>query len=351
MIDLVEEGMKKILVVRNDKIGDFMLAWPSFAMLKKSLPSAYITALVPNYTVALAQLCPWIDEVIVDTTKKASKQQQKALVTVIKDNEFDAAICLFSDSYNAKLIWQAKIPYRLAPATKLAQVLYNKRVKQRRSRSEKPEFEYNLDLIRYFLNDIGCPVVEPQAPYLVFAPESLLEQKETLAATLNLDKTAPWCFVHAGSGGSANNLSLEQYATLISGLAAKQNYEFVLTAGPGEEQKARELKALLPNNVRAVVYDKNSGLQDFTCSIACADLFVAGSTGPLHIAATLDIPTIGFFPSKRSATPLRWKTINSEGRHIAFCPNSGKEQETDMSTIDLERVLVDVTSWLKKYSF
>ena len=46
--------MKKILVVRNDKIGDFMLAWPSFAMLKASLPDCQVTALVPKYTVALA---------------------------------------------------------------------------------------------------------------------------------------------------------------------------------------------------------------------------------------------------------------------------------------------------------
>ena len=48
--------MKKILVIRNDKIGDFMLAWPSFAMLKESMPDCHITALVPNYTVQLAQL-------------------------------------------------------------------------------------------------------------------------------------------------------------------------------------------------------------------------------------------------------------------------------------------------------
>ncbi|EJS87593.1 hypothetical protein AAUPMB_13376 [Pasteurella multocida subsp. multocida str. Anand1_buffalo] len=31
--------MQKLLVVRNDKLGDFMLAWPAFAMLKQSNPS------------------------------------------------------------------------------------------------------------------------------------------------------------------------------------------------------------------------------------------------------------------------------------------------------------------------
>ncbi len=123
--------MKRILVVRNDKIGDFMLAWPSFAMLKGSM-ECHVTALVPAYTAPLARLCPWIDEVIIDPGVRADKEQQRALLARIKAAAFDASICLFSNSRNAMLVWKAHIPYRLAPATKLAQVLYNQRLVQRR---------------------------------------------------------------------------------------------------------------------------------------------------------------------------------------------------------------------------
>ena len=113
--------MKRILVVRNDKIGDFMLAWPSFAMLKRSM-ECHVTALVPAYTAPLARLCPWIDEIILDPGARADKEQQRALLARIKAAAFDASICLFSNTRNAKLVWKAHIPYRLAPATKLAQV-------------------------------------------------------------------------------------------------------------------------------------------------------------------------------------------------------------------------------------
>ena len=75
--------MKRILVVRNDKIGDFMLAWPSFAMLKGSM-ACHVTALVPAYTAPLARLCPWIDEVIIDPGVGADKEQQRALLARIK---------------------------------------------------------------------------------------------------------------------------------------------------------------------------------------------------------------------------------------------------------------------------
>lgn len=341
--------MKKILVVRNDKIGDFMLAWPSFAMLKASLPDCHITALVPNYTVALAELCPWIDSVLVDPTEKSNKAKQIELIKQIRAEQFDASINLFSTTYNAKLVWKGKIPYRLAPATKLAQIFYNKRIKQKRSQSAKPEFEYNLDLIRAFLSDNGVMIVEPSAPYLEFTAAQLSQQKAKLAEQLALQADKPWIYVHAGSGGSANNLSLQQYTQLVCGLEG--DFEVVLTAGPGEEQKAAELQKLMAESGRhAVLYDKNDGLVDFSCSIACADMFIAGSTGPLHIAAAIDVPTVGFFPSKRSATPLRWKPINSEGNHIAFCPPKAddKASQEDMARIDIAQVLVELKPWVQK---
>ncbi|ENM3771502.1 glycosyltransferase family 9 protein, partial [Vibrio cholerae] len=236
--------MKKLLVIRNDKIGDFMLAWPSFAMLKASLPDCHITALVPKYTAALAELCPWIDAVIIDPGQQADKAQHKQLVQIVKAQQFDASINLFSTMYNALLVWKARIPYRLAPATKLAQIFYQHRIKQKRSQSAKPEYEYNLDLVRAFLRDIGQPIIEPNPPYLTFPAEQLAAQRIKLAEQLELNPAKAWLFVHAGSGGSANNLSLAQYCELVTGVM-DEHKQVVLTAGPGEEEKAAQLQTLL----------------------------------------------------------------------------------------------------------
>lgn len=344
--------MKKILVVRNDKIGDFMLAWPSFAMLKHSLPDAQITALVPSYTQPLAQLCPWIDEIIVDPTEKGKPEAKKNCLEQLKQAQFDAAIALFSNQYNAQLLWKARIPYRLAPATKWVQILYHRRIKQRRSRSLKPEFDYNLDLIRAFLADQKQAIVEPQTPYLAFSASEVNAQKAKLAQHLDLSLEKPWLMVHSGSGGSANNLSLAQYCQLLCGLAEKA--QIILTAGPGEEASATTLHSLLTQaGVNSALYSKNEGLVDFSRSLACADAFIAGSTGPLHIAGALDVPTIGFFPAKRSATPLRWQPLNSAGRHLAFCPPPAatKEAQADMSRIPMERLIPTIQAWLVKFGF
>lgn len=65
--------MEKILVIRNDKLGDFMQAWPAFAMLKASNPKLKLTALVPSYTASLAEICPFIDHVIIDSKKMTKR--------------------------------------------------------------------------------------------------------------------------------------------------------------------------------------------------------------------------------------------------------------------------------------
>lgn len=89
--------MKKILVIRNDKIGDFMVCFPAFAMLKQSMPNAEITALVPSYTASLAELCPSIDNVIIDTPNKKDKTEFNRVLQAVKNAQFDAVICFVSD--------------------------------------------------------------------------------------------------------------------------------------------------------------------------------------------------------------------------------------------------------------
>ena len=145
------------------------------------MPNVEITALVPNYTAPLAALCPSIDKIIIDTPNKKDKTEFERILKQIKQENFDAVISFISDWYNAKLTWKSGIPYRLAPATKLFQFLYNHRLTQRRSQSAKAESEYNLDLARAFLAEKGVTAIEPKAPYLIFSPEEIANQKQKLA--------------------------------------------------------------------------------------------------------------------------------------------------------------------------
>lgn len=327
--------MKKVLIIRNDKLGDFMLAYPSFALAKENLPDTEIHALVPDYTKVMAETCQWIDKVIIDPGKDAGILKNIDLLRRIKQQQYDAVITLFSTSRIGLLTKLAGIPYRLAPATKIAQVFYNHKLVQRRSRSEKPEYAYNMDLVFQFLGQHGIEGIQEQdSPYLAFPQNKISTLRQGFIQQHNIPANHKLVFLHPGSGGSASNLTPKQFSLLASKLRSQSGHTVIITAGPGELETARLVAKNLPDTA-TFIYESNQGLIDFSQHIQFADLFISGSTGTLHIAGALDTPTAGFYPLRRSATPLRWQTLNSPHKRLAFTPNENAEQE-DMSTIDLE---------------
>jgi ADP-heptose:LPS heptosyltransferase len=79
--------------------------------------------------------------------------------------------------------------------------------------------------------------------------------------------------------------------------------------------------------------------------LAFADLFISGSTGPLHLAAALDRPTAAFYPRRRSSTALRWQTVNDADKRLAFMPPK-TAAESDMGSIDIGAVAADISKEL-----
>lgn len=327
---------QKILIIRNDKLGDFMLSLPVFKLLKAAIPNGQLHALVPDYTRDIALACDAIDQVIIDPGQQATFSQQRQLLRQIRRQKYTAVLTLFSTTRIGCLTWLSGIPYRLAPATKLAQIFYNHRLRQRRSQSEKPEYRYNLELAYRFLCDHHISTaIEASAPYLHFDPDVVTEQKQAFCRQHDIDATHKLIVVHPGSGGSASNLSLEQYAELVRRLELTADYHVVITAGPGEDAQAEQLSRLMVD-VPHSIYISHQGLVNFARFLQGATLFISGSTGPLHIAGALDVPTAGFYPRRRSATSLRWQTLNSEAKRLGFMPPES-HAEQDMQAIDLQQ--------------
>ena len=65
----------------------------------------------------------------------------------------------------------AEIPERYAPATGTTFFFHNHVLRQKRSQSLKPEYEYNLDLARFMLADWSEHTVTTKPPFLDFSPQ------------------------------------------------------------------------------------------------------------------------------------------------------------------------------------
>lgn len=330
--------IKKILIVRNDKLGDLLVSFSALATLKKNLPNTEIHVLVSKYTAPMAKMCKFIDHVIIDPASISPDsnkiQETFKLAKLLKQQNYTAIITLFSSLPVAFAAFIAQIPQRIAPATKIGQIFYNHRISQHRSRSEKPEHRYNQELAEYLLSLLNIKSVQAvHAPYLEFDSGTIQQLKQDFLNTYSIPTEHLLVFIHPGSGGSARNLSVHQFAQLANSLTSTKPFTIVVSHGPNEEHAAQSVFAEITQ--AKVLYDSKAGLESFSRHLDFADCFISGSTGPLHIAGVLDRPTAAFYTRRRSATALRWQTLNSEDKRLAFSPPESSDSE-DMSAIDIQ---------------
>ncbi|UCB53859.1 MAG: glycosyltransferase family 9 protein [Thiotrichales bacterium] len=330
----------KILVIRNDKLGDFVLALPAISLLKSQYPDAIITALVPPYTRPVAEMCPSIDNIVIDNGGNAFELSRH-----FSPHQFDASISLYSELRTAAALWLAGIRNRVGPATKIAQIFLNRRLRQKRSLSLKPEYEYNVDLAKYYIQLNGdTPVTPVKPPYLVLDDRQTLRQK--YIESIGSSPQKKLVIIHPGSGGSAVNLSLQQYAQLARTINRDIDLHFVITAGPDELDNANSLSRLL-NADNCTVYNSVHGLANFVHFINICDVFISGSTGPLHIAGALNIATVAFYPARRSATALRWQTLNETGKRISFSPEQYVKAASTLN-IDIDECATEIIDFIRR---
>ena len=276
-----------ILVTRHDKIGDFILALPLCKAIKTQYPHIRIAMLVAPVTAALASEAPFIDQVVV--YDPAKPEQTLAEVRALKP---DASISCYIDTALGWLLWRAGIKQRVAPATKLAQLFFNQRISQRRSRVEKPEFAYNLDLGHALLPELNTTFPRPLLEFPV------------------AQEPGPRRVVfHPGFGGSSDgNLSLHEYLRLARRAAALSNTEVIFTFGPDDTALYEQVEKQLDFPARLI--NGFASLRAFCEFLHGCTLFVSTSTGPMHLAGAVNTPTLSFFGDSLFASSARWQTVS-----------------------------------------
>jgi len=271
-----------ILITRHDKIGDFVTMLPVCKVLKEQTHHK-IVMLVAKVNVALAKELDFIDEVIEYT------DDSKALISKIKSYNFDVSISGYIDTALGKALFFSGIPQRIAPATKIAQIFFNRRVKQRRSEVKMREFEYNLQLLKAFDNRLT------------------LEFKRPLLPIGLISSNKNFIIFHTGFGGSSDgNLTLDDYLKL--GKKASEFTDVVFSFGPDDGVSKEYIINKL--DFEATIRDDFKSLMAFSQFIASSKLFVSTSTGPMHLAGMTNTPTLSFFGENLFASSKRWATIS-----------------------------------------
>jgi len=120
----------------------------------------------------------------------------------------------------------------------------------------------------------------------------------------------PLVGLHPGSRQPARRWPPEHFAALGDLLAARHGARIVLTGGPGEAETVAAVAARMRH--RALALAGKTSLGGLAALLAKLDLFVSNDTGPAHLAAAVDAPSVTIFGP---ADPALWAPLDRE-RHL-----------------------------------
>jgi len=303
---------RKILVVRPDRIGDVVLSTPVYHTLKDSFPGSFIGALVSPGTRPLLEMNPHVDLILTDSSTQHDFWEK---VREIRSHKFDTALLLMPTQRHAYMMFLAGIPQRVGVGHILYEILtMMKGVSRRNYIPLRHESDYMLDLAR----KIGATAVWTR-PEVFLSPDEKETAREYLRSK-GITSDGKIVGIHPGSGHSAPNWTIDRYVELANRLV-DSGMQVVITG----DRMEYDLAAAFGRNGNPDL--KNTigelSLRQLAAVISRLDLFISGSTGPMHIAAALGIKTVSMFCPLTACSPKLWGPLGNSATVISpdelFC--------------------------------
>ncbi len=305
----------RVLVVRLSAIGDVANTMPAVAGIRDALPSAHIAWVVEDRARDLVECDRDVDEVIEFPRRRwdrlvASPFRLPELVgevhgalSRLRVAGFDVALDFQGNLKGGIVTGLSGAPRRVGldrPYTREFDWLFtNEHVSLD---GPTPRFERAARLARAV-----CPTLTMRRPTLESTPENAEVVRQELA---RLDISGqPVVVLHPGSSefGAFKRWPASRYATLAKMLRDGCGARILVTWGSGERALAEEVIASSEQAAELAPAMPSFGM--LIELLRRCDLFIAGDTGPLHIAAIAGTPVVAIFGPK---DPLVYRPYGDE---------------------------------------
>ncbi len=274
-------------------------------LIKEYYPNANIIFLGRSYTKDVVNLSEHVSEFLnYDDIEKLPFIDQVALIHNLKSAFF---IHVFPNKNIAKLAKAANVKTRIGTKSRIYHWLTcNKLISLKRKNSNLHEAQLNFKLLEPLSISSNISIADI-TNYYGFT--NLPKPSEKIIGLIDYSKTN--IVLHPKSKGSAREWGLDNFMLLAKQLDKNKYKVFV----SGTKQDTEQVKALI-NMPNVVDITGRLSLQEFIAFINSADVLIAASTGPLHIAAALNKKAIGLFAPMRPIFPTRWAPIGKHAKVI-----------------------------------
>ena len=299
---------KKVLLIRLDKIGDLICTLPADQILNETLYD--VTWVIQKGLGPIVELGRK-NRKYFELDKSTPKQSAQQLTQFLKALNPDVAISFQCPWWVNFTLYRADVPIRSGVKSQWHSFIFlNHAIRQKRSRSEKHELEYNLDLVRHTLNP------KENNNFLYF--EITKPLNTDILKKYNLEPSK-YVVIHPGMMGSALNWPQAEYIQYIYSVIEKGLHVVITGTAPDEPYLTEIKKEFFKQN-----NDENSNpnitwlqskltIKELVQVLAYSNYVLAPSTGVAHLAASVGAHVIGLYSPIRVHHPKRW---GPRGPHV-----------------------------------
>lgn len=268
--------IKNILVIRNDRFGEFLLNIPAIRALKEAYPKARISLAVNPAVTELAGALDCVDEVLAWDKIKGS----------LKKHKFDLCVVLNPTKEAHWAAFWAGIPVRVGYSRKWGFLLTHK-LKDTKCLGDRHEVDCNLELVGL----VGAKTLDKTLKIKV--DDNLF--KEFIGQRI--------VAIHPFTSDPVKQWPVERFMELARRITQETKAKVALVG-------RAEGRGQFPSGVvTAEIIDliNKTSLAELAALLKRCSLLVSGDSGPVHLAVAVGTPVVVLFrndlPGK---TSRRW---------------------------------------------
>jgi ADP-heptose:LPS heptosyltransferase/predicted nucleic acid-binding Zn-ribbon protein len=329
----------KVLVLRTDAIGDFIVFIPVLKVLRTVFRGDELTLLARDNATPLIENSPYCNSIIsFDFERYVSDSAYKLeLEHTLEEHRYDMVInAMYSRSpVSDAIVRSTGAPVRIGfhcldrdgneLVRQANEKFYNVVIQQ--TAEFMPELARNMSLIE----TLGWIDTEQVMPEVRLRDEDLTFA-EDFCRSHSIDPKKPSIILFPGAGAKIRQWPVENFSSLAKRLQRELGAQIILSAGPMDVEPIEELKRSLRDRDIPLL---NQDLRKQAAVYKKVSLFIGNETGPLQLAVAVGTPAIvvlggGFgdrffpYPSDRwkklwhpmSCYHCFWKCIYSEPKCI-----------------------------------
>jgi len=337
-------AIHKILIVKLSSLGDVVHALPVLRALREAYPQSHLAWVVEAKFQDLLQGHPDLNEVIVVEMQKWRRHwtlsSLGAMVRVIRHirrQRFDLVIDLQGLIKSGVVTGLSGAARRLGfhreDCREPLSALFTN-LQAPRTQAIPHVVDKNLTLLK----PLGLAAGPPR--FSLYPSETARRYIEHWLLKPAGNSHPPLVAVHAAVGYPTKAWPTERFAALADRIVRELGAGVLLTWGPGDRHRAEAIGAAMREPYR--LGPETPALQQALALYQRLRLFISGDTGPLHLCAAMNVPTVSIYGPTDPARNGPYGPIHRvvvEPQPCSFCfKRTCPTQHECMDAVSIEQV-------------